>query len=165
MPRCHLLEREGRDTCATQWARLRSTPGPSRASREGSVGNRCLWGLAPGHNSQAEGTNVRLSPSVSPRSLLEVAGPLVTCVLRAGSSRDPAPRALLWLRPLRREDPGGIADRRFGGSAQNSNALIFHSGSYGSCCAMQKRDHIFLGLREPLGLAPKVPALALSAGG
>lgn len=30
---------------------------------------------------------------------------------------------------------------------------------------MQKRDHIFLGLREPLGLAPKVPALALSARG
>lgn len=44
-------------------------------------------------------------------------------------------------------------------------ALIFHSGCAGSCCAMQKRDHIFLGRRDLLWLASKVPVPALSPEG
>lgn len=55
--------------------------------------------------------------------------------------------------PEKTEVYGGNADGRFGGSAQNSTALIFHSGRDGSCCAMQKRDHIFLGRRDLLSLA------------
>lgn len=44
-------------------------------------------------------------------------------------------------------------------------ALIFHSGCAGSCCAVQKRDHIFLGWRDLLSLASKVPVPALSPEG
>lgn len=118
---------------------------PSRANRPGSTALPCV--TCPGG-----------------RCALQQDVPLLDLLafrVSTGSERapghpcnqDPALRDFLWRRPLKREDYGGNADRHFGISAQNSTALIFHSGCYGSCCARQKRDHIFLGLRDLLGLA------------